>query len=197
MIWVEITAYLQHFVPVSAVVLDIACDVGYFVRNVAARERWATDFRDVSASLPAGIHFVQSDGLALLDKVPREHFDVVFMSNYLEHLPDAGAVIAQLLVVYELLKPGGKVIVLQPNIRLTKERYWDFIDHRTALTEASLVEAAEVAGFECERLITRFLPYTTKSRYPLSAFLIRVYLRLPVLWRIFGQQTLLVAVRPR
>ena len=56
--------------------------------------------------------------------------------------------------------------MLQPNIRLTGAAYWDFIDHKVALTERSLVEAAELCGFETERLIKRFLPYTTKSRLP-------------------------------
>lgn len=118
------------------------------------------------------------------------------MSNYLEHLPDSGAVVAQLRVVRELLRPGGRMIVLQPNIRFTKERYWDFIDHHTALTEASLIEAAEVAGLECQLMVPRFLPYTTKSRLPSSAALVRVYLRFPLLWRLFGQQTLFIAARP-
>ena len=36
-------------------------------------------------------------------------------------------------------------IVLQPNIRLVGPRYWDFIDHKVALTERSLLEAAELA----------------------------------------------------
>ena len=48
--------------------------------------------------------------------------------------------------VARLLKPGGRVMVLQPNIRLTGPAYWDFIDHKVALTEKSLVEAAELAA---------------------------------------------------
>ena len=72
------------------------------------------------------------------------------MSNYLEHLPSGDAVIAQLEVARRLLKPGGRVLVLQPNIRLVGAAYWDFIDHKVALTEKSLVEAGELAGLETE-----------------------------------------------
>ena len=49
-----------------AAVLDVACDRGYFIRNCRARERWATDIRDVGAELDAGITFVRADGLTML-----------------------------------------------------------------------------------------------------------------------------------
>lgn len=84
------------------------------------------------------------------------------------------------------------MIVLQPNIRLIDDTYWDFIDHNAALTERSLVEAATLAGLTTVRLITRFLPYTTKSRLPQHPLLVRMYLRFPLAWRILGKQTLWV-----
>lgn len=195
-LWREVVRYLQRFVPEDGAVLDIACDRGEFIRNVRARERWATDLRDVSAHLPEGVSFVQGDGLALDSLLPNGHFDTVFMSNYLEHLPSGDAVIEQFRVAGRLVRPGGRVVVLQPNIRLTGMRYWDFVDHKTALTERSLVEAAGMNGLETERLVTRFLPYTTKSRLPQSARLVRAYLRFPPAWLLLGKQTLFVGRRP-
>jgi 2-polyprenyl-3-methyl-5-hydroxy-6-metoxy-1,4-benzoquinol methylase len=196
-IWREITSFLQRFVASpSAAVLDIACDRGDFIRNIAASEKWATDLRDVAEHLPDGIRFVQSDGLTLTTVLPSAHFDVVFMSNYLEHLGSPDAVIRQLDVARELLKPGGRVIVLQPNIRLVGGHYWDFIDHSVALTERSLVEAAELAGLATRELIVRFLPFTTKSRIPQHPLLVRAYLALPPAWLLLGKQTLYVGERP-
>ena len=61
-VWREIVAYLGRFIDPDAPVLDLACDRGHFIRFVNARERWATDIRDVSASLPPEIHFVQAPG---------------------------------------------------------------------------------------------------------------------------------------
>jgi SAM-dependent methyltransferase len=196
-IWREIVGYLDRYILPGRPVLDIACDAGYFITHVARDERWATDVRDVGSDLPAGVRFVQADGLALADVLPVEHFGTIFMSNYLEHLPSTAAVIEQLAVARRLLEPGGRVIVLQPNIRLAGAAYWDFIDHHTALTERSLVEAAEIAGLRTIRLVTRFLPLTTKSRLPKRAGLVRLYLSFPPAWRLLGQQTLLVAERPR
>ncbi len=194
-IWREITRYLQRYVDRYAVVLDLACDRGDFIRNIAASEKWASDRRDVSAHLPDDVSFVREDGLSLAGALPNGHFDVVFMSNYLEHLLSSDAVIEQLRVARDLLKPGGRLIVLQPNVRLVGGAYWDFIDHHVALTEKSVVEAAELAGYRTEVVVTRFLPYTTKSRLPQSAALVSAYLRLRPAWLLFGKQSLYVGER--
>jgi SAM-dependent methyltransferase len=191
-IWREISAFLQRYVPENGAVLDVACDRGDFIRNISASEKWATDLRDVSSHLPQEIRFVQANGLEIDRHLPHDHFDVVFMSNYLEHLPGGEAVVEQLRVARTLLKPGGRVVVLQPNVRLVGPAYWDFIDHSTILTERSLVEAAELAELHTVEVIVRFLPYTTKSRLPQSPRLVRAYLAFRPAWRLLGKQTLYV-----
>lgn len=192
-LWPPIVRYLSRWIEPTAPVLDIACDRGYFIRNVAAADRWATDLRDVRADLPPDVTFVRANGLDLQTLLPRAHFGAIFMSNYLEHLPSADAVIEQLTVARRLLRPSGRVIVLQPNVKLVGGAYWDFIDHRVGLTEKSLVEAGDLAGLRAVKLVTRFLPYSTKSRLPQSAALVRAYLAFPPAWRVLGKQTLYVA----
>lgn len=192
-IWPEIVHFLERWIDLSAPVLDVGCDTGYFIRNVRSAERWATDVRDVRGELPADVRFVQSSGLALDQALPVQHFGTVFMSNYLEHLHDPEHVIEQLRVARRLLRATGRLIILQPNIRLVGGGYWDFIDHRVALTERSLVEAGELAGFRQVQLITRFLPYSTKGRLPSHPLLVRLYLRFPPAWWLLGRQTLYVA----
>lgn len=194
-VWRELGRYLQRWVPRDGRVLDMACDRGYFIRHIAAADRWASDVRDMSAAVGGDVHFVLADGLTLASHLPAGSFDVVFMSNYLEHLPDGAAVVDQLRVAAELVKPGGRVIVLQPNIRLTGARYWDFIDHKVALTERSLEEAALTAGLSTEKIIVRFLPYTTRSRMPQHPLLVRAYLAVPLAWRLLGGQTLYIGRR--
>lgn len=137
---------------------------------------------------------MQSSGLTLDQTLPLDHFDVVFMSNYLEHLLSRSEVVRQLEVAHRLLRSGGRLVVLQPNIRLVGGSYWDFIDHHVALTERSLTEAAVLAGFRTEHLTTRFLPYSTLGRLPQHRALVRLYLRIPVAWRLLGKQTLYVGV---
>jgi SAM-dependent methyltransferase len=192
-VWREIVAYVQRYIDADAPILDVACDRGHFIRSVRGAERWATDIRDMRAALPDDIRFVQASGLDLTEVLPNGYFGTVFMSNYLEHLESSDAVIEQLRVVRQLLRPGGRAIVLQPNIRLVGPRYWDFIDHKVALTERSLLEAAELAQLHTIELITRFLPYSTKGRLPTDARLVRAYLRFRPAWWVLGRQTLLVA----
>lgn len=195
-VWRELTRYLQRYVPRDATVLDLACDRGDFINQIDAANRMAVDRRDVRLHLDPDVQFVHSDGLAILDHIAPGSVDVVFISNYLEHLASADVVIEQLKVVTAVLRPGGRAIILQPNIRLIGGSYWDFLDHRTPMTEKSLEEAGKVAGLEMEELVTRFLPYTTKSRFPQRSWIVRAYLAVPLLWRIFGRQTLYIARRP-
>jgi len=196
-IWKPLGAYLQRWIPADAVVLDVGSDVGHFINNVRAGEKWASDVRDTSEAFGPDVRFVQADGLRLADILPNGHFDRVFMSNYLEHLSTADAVIQQFGVAERLLKPGGWVIVLQPNIRLTGPAYWDFIDHRVPLTERSLAEAAAIAGLRQRLCIARFLPYTTKSHLPQAEWLVRAYLAFRPAWWLLGRQTLFIAERPQ
>lgn len=191
-VWREIVRFLQRYVVPDAPVLDLACDRGHFIRWAEGSERWATDIRDMRSALPEGVRFVQASGLDLASVVPNGYFGTVFMSNYLEHLESSDAVIEQLAVARQLLRPAGRVVVLQPNIRLVGPRYWDFIDHKVALTERSLLEAAELAGLRTVDLITRFLPYSTKGRLPADPRLVRAYLRFRPAWWLMGRQTLLV-----
>lgn len=196
-VWREIVQYLQRYIDPDAPVLDLGCDRGHFVRWVKARERWATDIRDMRDALPSEVRFIQVSGLDLAGALPVAHFGTIFISNYLEHLGSSDAVIDQLRIVAGLLRPGGRVIVLQPNIRLVGPRYWDFIDHRVALTERSLLEAAELAGLRTVELITRFLPYSTKGRLPTAPALVRAYLAFRPVWWLMGKQTLFVGERGR
>ena len=194
-LWRVLAPYLDRLIPPGPV-LDIACDRGYFIANVARAERWATDLRDTAGELPPDVRFVRANGLELAGVLPAGHFAGVFMSNHLEHLATSGDVLRQLEVARALLRPSGRVVVLQPNIRLVGGAYWDYIDHHVALAERSLVEAAELAGLRTIEVRTRFRPYSTKSRLPKHPALVRAYLAFPPAWRLLGKQTLYVGERP-
>jgi hypothetical protein len=112
-----------------------------------------------------------------------------------EHLQDSAELLDTLRGLHRVLRPDGRLLVLQPNIRLTKAAYWDFIDHSLPLTERSLAEALSLTGFVVETMTVRFLPYTTESRFPISPPLIRLYLRLPPAQWLLGKQTFVVARR--
>jgi len=94
------------------------------------------------------------------------------------------------------LRPGGRIMIMQPNVRLVGGAFWDFFDHTLPLSERGMTEALEVAGFRVIECRARFLPYTTKSRLPQWAFLVRLYLRFRPAQYLLGKQMLVVAERP-
>ena len=57
-------------------------------------------------------------------------------------------------------------------------------------------EALEMTGFTLQSVKDRFLPYTIVNVRPYPLWMVRLYLALPVLWRLFGRQFLIVARKP-
>ena len=186
----------QQFVPEGASVLDLGCGYGEFINNVRAGAKFGMDLNPNSrANLESNVKFLEQDCSAkwpLLD----DQLDLVFTSNFFEHLPDKTSLGKTLEQAFRCLKPGGRLVAMGPNIKYTKGRYWDFWDHYLPLTETSLSEGLIVRGFEIERCYPQFLPYTMvgKRQYPL--WCLATYLRLPWLWRLKGEQFLVVARKP-
>lgn len=188
-------SYLQTFVSEGSTVLDPGCGFGEFLNHIRAGRRIGLD-RDPRAKehLQPGIEFHHASALDLED-FPESFVDLVFCSNLLEHFPSKDAVDRFFAAARRLLRPGGALLVLGPNIRYTGGAYWDFWDHYTPITDRSLVEAMYLQGLRVDLCIPRFLPYTTKSRMPAHPFLVRLYLAVPSVWRFLGQQFLVRGVR--
>lgn len=186
---------LQQHVKRSDTVLDLGAGRCEFINAIRCGEKIAVDLNpDVKAyAREARVVMTASTDLSPIEP---GSIDVVFSSNFLEHLPNKSAVLQTLEECHRVMRPGGRIIILMPNIRYLGGRYWDYFDHHTPLTQFSLGEGLQLAGFSVERVVARFLPYTVKqSAVPKSLVLLRLYLRLPFLWPFFGRQMLLVAIR--
>ncbi len=196
-VWQVLTSrYLSRYIGPDATVLDLGCGYGEFINNVACGRKFALDLNPRARQhLAAGITFFEqncSEAWPLPDGV----LDVVFSSNFFEHLPSKQAMSDSLAEARRCLRDGGRMIVMGPNVRFLGGAYWDFWDHHLALTENSVAEALEVQGFEVQRVIDRFLPYTMVNKRYAPAALIALYLKLPLAWRIFGKQFLVIAAKP-
>lgn len=188
--------YFQRFVPAGAVVLDLACGFGEFSRHIGAARRIAVDLNpEVTQLLPEDVEFHVSSA-DRLDALDEETVDVCFTSNFFEHLPDKAAMDRVLREVWRVLRPGGLFVAMQPNIRYAGAAYWDYYDHVLPLSHRSACEGFEKNGFIVEHLVPRFIPLSTKSAFPKHPFLVRLYLRLPWIWRFFGKQFVITGRKP-
>src|SRR5204862_706836 len=125
-----------------------------------------------------------------------EQLDVVFTSNFFEHLADKGALALTLEQAFRALRPGGRLIAMGPNIKFTEGRYWDFWDHYLPLTELSLAEGLSTHGFEVQECHARFLPYTMVNSRQFPDFLLAWYLKARWAWWFMGKQFLVIACKP-
>jgi SAM-dependent methyltransferase len=189
--------FFDRFVPEDGTVVDVGAGDGLFSRHIRAARRIAVDESPRVKRLAAEgveVRVVSADAFA--DGLEGAA-DLVFVSNLLEHLPSKAMVVDVLRECGRALAPEGRLLILQPNIRYVGGAYWDYLDHELPLTDRSVAEALRLAGLEVVEQHARFLPYTAASFRRLSpgwvGFLVRVYLRLPWLWRVFGAQSLLVA----
>jgi ubiquinone/menaquinone biosynthesis C-methylase UbiE len=196
-VWqVLVDSWFSRYVDPADTVLDLGCGWGHFVNAVAAAKRYALDLNgDAAAHLDPAVELLVQPASEHW-RLPDASLDVVFTSHFLEHLPDRDAIVATLGEAFRCLRPGGRLVCLGPNIRYAPGAYWDFFDHVVPLSDRSLIEAVELAGFEIDEAIARFLPFTMAGKPPPPAVLIRLYLRLPIAWRVMGKQFLIVARKP-
>lgn len=187
--------FFQQFIPEDATVVDVACGYGEFINNVRAAKKIAVDLNpETKSHLDSSVEF-HALAAANIETLGERQVDVLFTSNFLEHLPDKRALETFLEQVLTVLKPGGRYLIMGPNLRYLPGKYWDFYDHHLGLTHLSLTEALELKGFKVERVVDRFLPYTTQGALPTHPVLVRMYLKVPLVWQLLGKQFFIVATK--
>lgn len=193
-VWAALCSnFWQRFVAPDANVLDLGCGYGQFINHIRCGRKWAMDLNPSSRQrLAPDVTFLEQD-CAERWELADQSVDLIFTSNFFEHLPDKSTLSRTLAKAHRCLRDGGALIALGPNIKYLPGKYWDFYDHYLPLTEKSLSEGLRMVGFKIDREIAKFLPYTMADgpAYPIG--FVRAYLRLPLLWRFFGKQFLVIA----
>jgi SAM-dependent methyltransferase len=189
--------FFNRLIDADDTVLDLACGYGEFINSVRAKQKFGIDFNpDAPRFLDNGVRFYQTAATDLSD-ICAASIDVVFTSNFLEHLASKDECSGVFRQVYKILKPGGRFIIMGPNIRYAYRKYWDYFDHQLPLSHLSVSEGLRQCGFGIQRVIPRFLPYTMNESVPTHDMLVRLYLKIPLIWRLFGKQFLVVACKTR
>lgn len=191
--WRHIVRYLERYVPQpTGHVLDLAAGYCDFINNVRAAERVAMDANpDFARFADRGVRF-EVGTCTDLSRFDDGTFDVVFASNFLEHLGRSDCLLV-LREVRRVLRPHGRLLLLQPNYRLRPAEYFDDYTHVSVFTDRSLPDLLLSEGYRIVDVRARFLPLTFKSRASMLTFLVPLYLRLPI--KPFAGQMLVIAAR--
>jgi SAM-dependent methyltransferase len=192
-VWRVLTSrFFCRWISTKAVVLDLGCGYCEFINNISAGKKYGMDLNpDAVKNADPDVTVFQQD-CSTPWPISAGDLDVVFTSNFFEHLPTKTHLEKTLQQAFVGLKNGGALIAMGPNIKFLPGAYWDFYDHHIALTELALVEVMKKCGFKIELVRPRFLPYTMSNRANYPLWMLRLYLALPAIWPVFGKQFLIV-----
>jgi SAM-dependent methyltransferase len=175
-VWKAIAEYLQRFIKRDAdCVLDLGAGYCDFINNIEARTKTAVDINpDARGFCKEDVAF-HCAPVTDLSVIADRSMDVLFASNLLEHLDDAELMRAA-GEINRVLRPGARLILLQPNFRYAYREYFDDYTHKKIFTDVSLRDFFEANGFRALAIHPKFLPFSLKSRLPKSYLLTRLYL---------------------
>lgn len=142
----------------GARVLDVGCGSGVMLERMKSLG-WDVDGVEVD---PGGVAAARARGVrvrqgSLVDaKFPDNHFDAVHSAHVIEHVYDPVALLRE---CFRVLKPGGQLVILTPNIASFGHRHfgeaWLNLDpprHLMLFNARNLRAAAEKEGFKITRL---------------------------------------------
>lgn len=179
-VWRAIAQHLAAHVTPEAHVLELGAGYCDWINNVRAARRVAVDlWPELPKHTAAGVEPLVLDIANGLPALGDATFDVVLASNLLEHFPpDAAAAVVSDMA--RLLRPAGRVILIQPNFRYAWRRYFDDYTHRSIFTDVSLPALLRAQGFSIVAVKPRFVPYSMQgARIPIANWLVKAYLMSP------------------
>lgn len=192
-VWKEIVRFLEKYIPKDATVLDIGAGYCDFINNVSAKNKIALDYStDLNKYTSKDVVQINSN-VTDMSKVSNGSVDVVFASNLFEHLTNSELELT-MSEVKRVLKKGGRLILMQPNYRLSYKTYFDDHTHKKVFSDTSLETFLLSHDMEIELKKAKFLPFSLKSRpsiIPVFPWLIRAYINSPI--KPFAGQMLFVS----
>jgi len=192
--WQAIARHLQSWIPAQAAVLEIGAGYCDWVNSVKAARRVAIDiWPELPRHTAPGVEPLVLDIARDLDTLTAGSFDTVLASNVFEHFaPDVVPTVVA--GVARVLKPGGRLLIVQPNFRLAWRAYFDDYTHRSIFTDVSLPALLRAQGLSIDLVQPRFMPYSMRnSRLPITSWLVTLYLKSPL--KPMAGQMLVVAAK--
>jgi hypothetical protein len=191
LVWQEISKHIQRYIKKEFNVLDLGSGYCDFINQIHARKKYALDkYINPKKYSFKEIITIFGDSSLMNKKIKINSLDVIFASNFFEHLTDQ-ELEKYMNVIKNKLKINGLLIIIQPNYRLCPKTYFDDYTHVKAWDDTSLVQYLKGKKFLILKNKPRFLPFSLKSKLPKAKFLIWSYLRSPI--KPFAKQMLIIA----
>jgi SAM-dependent methyltransferase len=191
-VWREIARYIARDARNAQTVVEVGAGYCDFINQFPARHRIAFDLNpEMKRFADDGVDLRIEDCTQLPGLLP-ESVDFVFASNLLEHF-SADEADVLLSSVARVLRPSGRLALLQPNYLRCPEHYFDDPTHRTIFDHVNIVRVLERHHFTVVKLLPGLLPFSMKSRAPKWPLLVRAYLNSPL--RPLAAQMYVVAQR--
>ena len=122
---VLIDKFLQKHVGNKSDILDIGGGYCEFINNIQGKEKYLIDLNPDSKIYAN--HDVNVINIDLLCETEREkitkRFDIIFISNFFEHLSNKEELIEVLLFCFKSLNSGGSILIVQPNFKYSFKEY--------------------------------------------------------------------------
>jgi len=170
---INYSKFYKPFLPddKEAKILDIGCGLGHFL--FALKEIGYKNFEGIDLA-PDNVEIVKEkiterafleDTFEYLPK-KKNFYDFIHTRDIIEHIPK-NKIIEFLKLIFQALKPGGKLIVGTANAAgfssaVLIERYIDFT-HEILFTEWSLEQVLKIVGFQEIEIISSELKFKDKS----------------------------------
>ncbi|OFY71416.1 MAG: hypothetical protein A3G23_04170 [Bacteroidetes bacterium RIFCSPLOWO2_12_FULL_37_12] len=177
--------------PANSTILELGAGYCDFINGINAKRKIAVDvIPDSKMYCNSDIEFICCNVLEI--SLVAESVDVVFASNFLEHFNDT-----ELNLLFQnltkIIKPSGKLILMQPNYFYAYREYWDDYTHKKAFSHFSICDFLQNNGFIIQKLYKRFIPFSFYSNLPKSYWLTKFYLMLP--YKFFAKQMCVIALK--
>lgn len=132
--------------------LDLGCAAGYFL-EVAKSDGWQISGVELSNEMALGASRLLGITVAnSLDTVSERDFDAITLWEVIEHLPDP---VVELRKLYDLLRPGGLLMLSTPNVghwlAVRERELWHAYcppSHLVYFTRRTLTDLLATVGFE-------------------------------------------------
>ena len=193
-VWNEIARYIHGRLGEPRSVLDPAAGRGEFITAVPAAERWGVDLVRQGDLESAGVKMIIGDIMDV--ELPREHFDGVFLSNFLEHLPDQDAVGTVLAKLRDAMRAGRPDRDHGPELPVLREGLLRLRRPHGGPHPRRVEEHVYAAGFEVESVAPRFLPLLLPRPAAAVGGADQDLCAHAGAWRLLGKQFLVIGRKP-